>query len=77
MTTYQYYCAEDDSEDHDDPFTPGEYDGEVINEDGEVAAYWYFNETSDGGHWNNTDGSDFGGWRFDDGSDNSGTWWND
>ena len=58
MTTYQYYCAEDDSEDHDHPFTPPEeYDGVIMTTEGDLLGYWFFDSTNEDNYFIDTEGN--------------------
>ena len=40
-------------------------------------AYWYLNDTSDGGYWVSKDGTETGEWQYDTDTTDSGIWWND
>jgi hypothetical protein len=55
-------------------YSPEGYDGIYNNEDGELEAYWFFNDEQDGGAWIKENGLSTGEWYYDDGTTESGTW---
>jgi hypothetical protein len=55
-------------------YTPQNYDGTVVNTEGDLKAYWFLNSDNDGGYFMDTN-QRAGIWTFDEGTTDSGTWW--